>query len=304
MTPKILTLRDPDTGGVTKLQLFHRCLSSQEDTPTDKDASCRAKNMPQRTTRYLVFFVGDDVQQAGCHPEVVRLQRPEEVCKHLLRTFEATVQDVIVVMPSRYEGGFACYDNFLDGPWDLFGEPMKSDGRYVGEGLKASRHLVNILAQVFKQHERTIWKREWILIGFSKGGAVVNQLLTEMACLGAKTVVDDCVDRFFSLLSEIHYVDVGLNCPGAYLTDPCVFSGLKSWFKEHINTARNQEKPSVEVPIHLHGSFRQWGGMSLSPSSFFQCALCYPSRLVFLMIYVYIYGFELMQGKMKGALDS
>mmetsp|Transcript_18164 Transcript_18164/g.28169 ORF Transcript_18164/g.28169 Transcript_18164/m.28169 type:complete len:88 (-) Transcript_18164:3150-3413(-) len=59
--------------------------------------------------------------------------------------------------------------------------------------------------------------QQFILVGFSKGGVVLNQLLTEMAFQKHTAVTEG-----FALkkISHVHYVDVGLNNRGAYLTDP------------------------------------------------------------------------------------
>lgn len=48
---------------------------------------------------------------------------------------------------------------------------------------------------------------------------------------------------------EVHYLDVGLNCRGAHLTDPQVLGALSSF-------ARSLPKP---LAISLHGTARQWG---------------------------------------------
>ncbi len=46
-------------------------------------------------------------------------------------------------------------------------------------------------------------------------------------------------------IRELHYLDAGLNCRGAYLTDPRMVSNL----------SRLAKPPAV----HLHGTPRQWG---------------------------------------------
>jgi hypothetical protein len=51
-------------------------------------------------------------------------------------------------------------------------------------------------------------------------------------------------------LRHFHYVDAGLNTPGAYLTDPEVFSKLSTW----CSTSGGTKK----LKIVVHGTPRQW----------------------------------------------
>lgn len=50
-------------------------------------------------------------------------------------------------------------------------------------------------------------------------------------------------------ITEVHYLDVGLNCRGAHLTDPQVLHALSS-FANSLPQA---------MAIWLHGTARQWG---------------------------------------------
>lgn len=110
-----------------------------------------------------------------------------------------------------------------------------------------------------------------IILGFSKGGTVVNQLVAE---LGNKDLIaadenlphfkqDPGVEcskpdevqfistteqSFLKSITEIHYIDVGLNSHGAYLTDPEVI--------KRISSSLVQE--SRGLCFVLHGTPRQW----------------------------------------------
>lgn len=108
------------------------------------------------------------------------------------------------------------------------------------------------------------------IIGFSKGGTVLNQIVTELGFsdFGSNANSPDVgqpIDRRFSgseeiyivpktkegllnSISEIHYVDVGLNSAGAYLTNQDVF--------ERISKRLIQGAPPLRVV--LHGTPRQW----------------------------------------------
>ena len=50
-------------------------------------------------------------------------------------------------------------------------------------------------------------------------------------------------------LGEVHFLDAGLNCRGAHVTDPQVIASLSRYVR--------QESPGITV--HLHGTPRQWG---------------------------------------------
>jgi hypothetical protein len=104
-----------------------------------------------------------------------------------------------------------------------------------------------------------------LLFGFSKGGVVLNQLLSEIAfaedqsqsrrgverktwgtprcrCLFPSSIPD-----FLGSITEVHFIDVGLNCPGAYLTDEKLL--------ESVVRAMAMMPGSRIV---FHGTPRQW----------------------------------------------
>jgi hypothetical protein len=112
------------------------------------------------------------------------------------------------------------------------------------------------------------------VMGFSKGGVVLNELLAEMAALEERRGASspggtaapqqaagldtgpsitnpslehsDGATAFLESISEIHCIDVGLIRPGAYLTDPQKLSSV---------VRRGGRRPLV---IGLHGTPRQW----------------------------------------------
>jgi len=98
-----------------------------------------------------------------------------------------------------------------------------------------------------------------IILGFSKGGTVLNQIVTELgfADIGSNvsSAHDICIlpktkETLLNSISEIHYVDVGLNSTGAYLTNHDVFERIS---KRLIQGARR-------LRFVLHGTPRQWTG--------------------------------------------
>lgn len=122
-----------------------------------------------------------------------------------------------------------------------------------------------------------------IILGFSKGGVVVNQLVTELSrwasgstnpaaaadvprpaaagpgppphptqndllLLGAPTRSSD---DLLSSISELHYVDAGLNRAGSYVADRAVMGRIR----EHV-VRRAGDK--TRLRFALHGTPRQW----------------------------------------------
>ncbi|GBG93235.1 hypothetical protein CBR_g61261 [Chara braunii] len=240
----------------------------------------------------VVLFVGDS--GADIPDEVVQhLSRPEEMVS-IVESKVGQKADVFVVCPSRYEGPFACYDHMLRGT-TAAGDPLG----YHGSDIKACRHIHALLSDVqlrvgadsnrsgdgLSRHQgkggeqgenvteeeavegprrvpRTVVPRT-ILLGFSKGGVVLNQILAELAFLEdhphSLVEVDNNpsgsernslahlqLRDFVGSFEEFHYVDVGLNCRGAYMTDPRV---LRSF------AAGCRTRPRRLI---MHGTPRQW----------------------------------------------
>lgn len=114
-------------------------------------------------------------------------------------------------------------------------------------------------------------KPKTALIGFSKGGIVLNQLITEFGFSevqspelpvhttkttvnGGFTIKDDDMiapmskESLFNSIAEIHYVDVGLNVEGAYLTDKDVIDRISQHLTER----------AFGIRFLFHGTPRQW----------------------------------------------
>lgn len=111
-----------------------------------------------------------------------------------------------------------------------------------------------------------------ILFGFSKGGIVLNQLVAELANTKLEThlslphatvpairesnsekweesqIIPNSKESLLFNISEIHYVDVGLNSAGAYLTDDSIIEK----FAESVSYRAS------EIRFTLHGTPRQW----------------------------------------------
>lgn len=101
------------------------------------------------------------------------------------------------------------------------------------------------------------------ILGFSKGGTVLNQLVTELSLLEVKSgrtkhsmsnesseevqIIPCSKESLLKSITEIHYVDVGLNSAGAYVTDHNV-----------IESISKMAQGTSGIRFVLHGTPRQW----------------------------------------------
>ncbi|KAJ1489301.1 hypothetical protein T484DRAFT_1937466 [Baffinella frigidus] len=67
--------------------------------------------------------------------------------------------------------------------------------------------------------------------------------------MGAATFGDDPGSQLLRRVSEVHYVDAGLNCRGAYLTQHIIEMAAQS---------REQNAFGAPPKVFLHGTPRQW----------------------------------------------
>lgn len=125
----------------------------------------------------------------------------ENTCRILGRGFPD--HDVVIVRPSRMERGtFSCYDNFVQS--NGCGSPTHD---YAGFGaLDQLRHL---LANVRPDLVRT----DKVLVGFSKGVVVLNQILVEFhGLLGEGAAApDDGLIEFARSVRRMVWLDGGHN---------------------------------------------------------------------------------------------
>uniref|UniRef100_A0ACD5ZH57 Uncharacterized protein n=1 Tax=Avena sativa TaxID=4498 RepID=A0ACD5ZH57_AVESA len=188
-----------------------------------------------------------------------------------------------VVDAACFAGPFAVYRELVPS-MDTVGDPE----RYDPTGLPAAAGIANILAHCVGEIQNMVTgdslkvsrsiedprasrllhsPPRTIILGFSKGGVVVNQLMTELshwASISRKSSVDvsqlstapsthnllvpTTASEVLSSISEFHYVDVGLNCAGAYITDHAVIKGIASYVHHTSNN----------LCVALHGTPRQW----------------------------------------------
>ncbi|KAK1284920.1 hypothetical protein QJS10_CPB20g01393 [Acorus calamus] len=211
----------------------------------------------------VVFFNGDRVEGTGDHV-IERLSDSRTVAEILVSKFGGSV-NAWVVDASTFNGPFAVYRDLVP-TVDSRGDPRG----YDPEGFPASTSVVSLLRKCVEEAKNEITGTEplllstsyppkTVLLGFSKGGTVLNQILTELAHLKPGSTEDSprlqqvhiipaSKESFLLSISNIHYVDVGLNSPGAYLTDHAVIKKIA----EHLASS------ACEIHFAIHGTPRQW----------------------------------------------
>ncbi|RID67641.1 hypothetical protein BRARA_D02715 [Brassica rapa] len=211
-----------------------------------------------------VFFHGDRVRDTG-NTVIERLYDLRKVAEVIVSKFGNSV-NAWVVEASVFNGPFAVYKDFVP-TVNRYGEPTTS---YSPVGLPASSSIVSLLSSFLQEAESLVLKEgkdvclrsslahcpRTILLGFSKGGLVMNQFLSEMSSLETNSSSEDeeigiipaSKESFLKSVSEVHYVDVGLNSSGAYITDQNVVQRI----------SQRLAGGGSSVSVFVHGTPRQW----------------------------------------------
>ncbi|CAF2302291.1 unnamed protein product [Brassica napus] len=209
-----------------------------------------------------VFFHGDRVRDTG-NTVIERLYDLRKVAEVIVSKFGNSV-NAWVVEASVFNGPFAVYKDFVP-TVNRYGEPTTS---YSPVGLPASSSIVSLLSSflqeslVLKEGKDVCLRSSLahcprtILLGFSKGGVVMNQFLSEMSSLETNSSSEDeeigiipaSKESFLKSVSEVHYVDVGLNSSGAYITDQNVVQRI----------SQRLAGGGSSVSVFVHGTPRQW----------------------------------------------
>ncbi|XVF22783.1 hypothetical protein REPUB_Repub12eG0200900 [Reevesia pubescens] len=226
-----------------------------------------------------IFINGDRVEGTK-NPVVERLSDLEKIAEVLVSKFGGSI-NAWVIQASIFNGPFAVYKDFIPSV-NRYGEPKS----YSPIGFPASIATVSLLSNCLEQAKNVISSGErkhcyttisaaqpkTLILGFSKGGTVVNQLVTELGSLEDKSPVNPTHVReqlggkelsgvqeevqiiprtkegLLSSITEIHYVDVGLNSSGAYITDQNVIGRISKRLVDGV--------PGIR--FLLHGTPRQW----------------------------------------------
>lgn len=227
-----------------------------------------------------IFFSGDRVQGTG-NPVIEKLSNLQTIAETLVSKLGDST-NAWVIEASTFRGPFAVYKDFVPSV-DRLGEPQS----YDATGFPASKSVVLLLSNCLKEVKILISEKlgkpyqdgvcapylhqpRTILLGFSKGGMVLNQLMTEIASLDFNSpkslaevnethnngelvqienqIIPSSNHLLVDSIIEIHFVDAGLNCTGAYLTDPDVIQRIS---KRLLHRAQS-------LDFVLHGTPRQW----------------------------------------------
>ncbi|KAL6129067.1 hypothetical protein ACLB2K_072420 [Fragaria x ananassa] len=222
-----------------------------------------------------IFFGGDRV--AGTGNEVIeRLSDLQNIAEILVSKIGGSV-NAWVIEASDFNGPFAVYKDFIPSV-NQWGEPKL----YCPDGYPASGSIVSLLSSFLEEVKSHIVRQKALstpgistshfsqpkilIFGFSKGGTVLNQIVTELGFSDIELSRDELMEEkkismeedihivprtketLLTSISEIHYVDVGLNSPGAYITDDGAIEKISKCLTQVDNGIR----------FILHGTPRQW----------------------------------------------
>ncbi|XP_024996888.1 UPF0565 protein C2orf69 homolog [Cynara cardunculus var. scolymus] len=215
-----------------------------------------------------IFFNGDRVRGTG-NPVIDRLSDLERIAEIIVSKLGENV-NAWVIEASKFNGPFAVYKDFIPSV-NQWGEPKS----YNATGYPASTSIVSLLSSCLTEAKNIISNRleepsaieapgscfsqpKTLLFGFSKGGTVLNQLVTELAfselnsitvpSQDKKEIIPTSKESLLNSITEIHYVDVGLNSNGAYITDQDTIGRISKRLSEGATGIR----------FVLHGTPRQW----------------------------------------------
>lgn len=280
--------------GVLKVPLglnsgyYYRVAASLCLSPTTKNLAVPSAN--------AIFFNGDRIEGTG-NPVIERLSDLQNIAEILVSKFGGSI-NAWVVEASVFNGPFAVYKDFIPSV-NQWGEPKS----YSPTGFPASRTSVSLLSNCLEEVKKIILGRQkeqrevkkiipgrqkeqspasisashlpqpkTFILGFSKGGTVLNQLVTELSFSDVKLtgnsphteeqstshkysnfteeikIIPNTEEGLLNSITEIHYVDVGLNSSGAYLTNHDAF--------ERISKRLTQGGKGIRFV--LHGTPRQW----------------------------------------------
>ncbi|OWM90814.1 uncharacterized protein LOC116206669 isoform X2 [Punica granatum] len=229
-----------------------------------------------------IFFNGDRVEGTR-NPVIERLSDLQHLADVLVSKFGGST-NAWVIEASTFNGPFAVYKDFIPSV-NRYGEPKE----YSATGFPASASIISLLSKCIEKVNHLIRKGKEpgpsissstlsntpksIILGFSKGGTVLNQLVTELSscdvtsssypysievrqqfageaptAVYASHILPTTKESFLGSMTDVHYVDVGLNSPGAYITDRDVISRISD------RVARGAHP----VQFFIHGTPRQW----------------------------------------------
>lgn len=163
----------------------------------------------------------------------------EDTCALLHHKFVDSY--VWLIKPSRlHDGTFSCYDNFLQS--NMFGAPVSFDN---ANGLLHLHNLINtaiVKVNQIQSHKKTVLPISkdipLVVVGFSKGCVVLNQLVHELEHV--KTISE--ITGMLRMTRALYWLDGG----------HCLTS--KVWITEEEPL---QQLTDLGVKVHVHVTPRQ-----------------------------------------------
>ncbi|TKY68422.1 hypothetical protein E2542_SST04674 [Spatholobus suberectus] len=168
-----------------------------------------------------IFFCGDRVEGTG-NPVIERLSDLQKLSEIVVFKFGSFI-NAWVIEASVFNGPFAVYEDFIPSV-NQYGEPSS----YRPVGFPASTSTVSLLSNCLQEVKKVILgtqvdtksgctpscyfsQPKTFILGFSKGGTVLNQIVTELGFsdIGSNANSTDMgqpMDRKFSGSEEIYVV--------------------------------------------------------------------------------------------------
>ncbi|KAJ9556601.1 hypothetical protein OSB04_011215 [Centaurea solstitialis] len=201
-----------------------------------------------------IFFNGDRVRGTG-NPVIERLSDLERIAEIIVSKLGENV-NAWVIEASKFNGPFAVYKDFIPSvnQWERT-EIVQCKWlscfyihRFVVVKLSRRGTAKNVISSRLDEPSALeapgscFSQPKTMLFGFSKGGTVLNQLVTELAfsdldsitvsCQDKKEIIPTSKESLLNSITEIHYVDVGLNSNGAYITDQDIIKRIAKRLSE------------------------------------------------------------------------
>ncbi|KAK3154798.1 hypothetical protein QOZ80_2BG0195200 [Eleusine coracana subsp. coracana] len=198
-----------------------------------------------------ILFTGDRVRGTG-DPTIERLSDAAYLARVLAGKLSGDT-NAWVIDAARFAGPFAVYRELVPSV-DAAGDPKGYDPTGFPAAAGIASILTHSIAEIQNkisgrssedssdnQHPTESWSSSrpptTIILGFRPSQSHLNNDL-----------VPTSTTNVLSSISEYHYVDVGLNCAGAYITDGEI---IKEIANHVLRTTSN-------LRFVLHGTPRQW----------------------------------------------
>lgn len=200
----------------------------------------------QRGKDAVVFFGGDSQDY------VEIMEKHRENRRHSQWNLESTAEilsrkfpgyNILIVKPAKmYLGTFSIFSNFV--PSNDYGVPDFKSNYNSWQHLKLL--IENIFAKIFGIPKQTYWTNNTqssnepriILIGFSKGCVVLNQLVVELPTVIHQAINNDLVNR----VTDLYWLDGGhVGGKNTWITDVSILTTLSSLnWKIHVHVTPYQ----------------------------------------------------------------